>query len=189
MQLQVAVGAGDDPRPRAGQRPRDDRRLFRADLGGMLRRIARRRHGAAGRGSSPPPSRTITRPSPRPATPIAGCCGAASRCTNISATKLHTKLLVLDDIVHIGSSNFDYPQPLSQHGDDAAGRRSGVRRSLMRSYFEHELGDSSAITRGRACARPAACSACAQADRLSFLVTSLDYTVTRRLNFARRSGR
>jgi cardiolipin synthase len=95
------------------------------------------------------------------------------------ATKLHSKLLVMDDVVHIGSSNFDLrslylnmEMMLRVHDPDFA--------IMMRSYFEHELGDSLAITpevyRQRA----------TWLERLKwrfgwFLVTSLDYTVTRRL--------
>ena len=48
--------------------------------------------------------------------------------TNISATKLHSKLLVFDDVVHIGSSNFDIRSLYLNMETDAAGRRRRVRR-------------------------------------------------------------
>ena len=61
-------------------------------------------------------------------------------------TKLHSKLMVLDDVVHIGSSNFDIRSlylnlEMMLRVDDAdfAG--------LMRVYFEGELDDSQPITR------------------------------------------
>ena len=54
-----------------------------APPGAMLRRIGGSA-GAAGRGSSSPPSRTTMRPSPPLATATAGCFAATSRCTNIS---------------------------------------------------------------------------------------------------------
>jgi phosphatidylserine/phosphatidylglycerophosphate/cardiolipin synthase-like enzyme len=100
----AAVAVGVRPaRPAVEPRRRDDRRLFRADLGDAA--ADRAVGGAAGRGSSPPPSRTITRPSPpRAHLPAAQ---ARRRDFEYQPTKLHTKLVVLDDVVHIGSSNFD----------------------------------------------------------------------------------
>jgi cardiolipin synthase len=94
-------------------------------------------------------------------------------------TKLHSKLLVMDDIVHIGSSNFDLRSlylnmEMMLRVQDAAFAR------LMRAYFDQELNDCLEITpalhRSRA----------GWLQRLRwkigwFLVTSLDYTVTRRL--------
>ena len=41
--------------------------------------------------------------------------------------KLHTKLAIVDDVVHIGSSNFDY-RSLYSNGDHAADQGCGVRR-------------------------------------------------------------
>lgn len=96
-------------------------------------------------------------------------------------TKLHSKLLVFDDEVHIGSSNFDFRSlyinlEMMLRVDDAE------FTSLMRLYFEGELDDSQMIT-------PEAWE-----KRLTFvnrikwalsffLVTAVDYTVSRRLNF------
>lgn len=96
-------------------------------------------------------------------------------------TKLHTKLLVFDDEVHIGSSNFDIRSlylnlEMMLRVDDAE------FTSLMRVYFEGELDDSLQITRAAWDKR------CTFLNRLKwglsfFLVTAVDYTVTRRLNF------
>ena len=96
-------------------------------------------------------------------------------------TKLHTKLLVFDDEVHIGSSNFDIRSlylnlEMMLRVDDAE------FTSLMRLYFEGELDDSLRIT------REAWNKRCTFLNRLRwglsfFLVTAVDYTVTRRLNF------
>jgi cardiolipin synthase len=92
-------------------------------------------------------------------------------------TRLHSKLLVMDDVVHVGSSNFDLrslylnmEMMLRVHDPDFA--------IMMRSYFEHELGNS----------RPITADVLRQAGWLQrlrwrigwFLVTSLDYTITRR---------
>ena len=91
--------------------------------------------------------------------------------------KLHSKLLVMDDVVHVGSSNFDLrslylnlEMMLRVHDPDFA--------IMMRSYFEHELGTSAEFT----------AETLKQAGWLQrlrwriswFLVTSLDYTITRR---------
>jgi cardiolipin synthase len=95
------------------------------------------------------------------------------------ATKLHSKLLVMDDVVHIGSSNFDL-RSLYLNMEMMLRVQDPDFAIMMRSYFEHELGDSLEITpevyRQRA----------TWLHRLKwrigwFLVTSLDYTVTRRL--------
>ena len=96
-------------------------------------------------------------------------------------TKLHTKLLVFDDEVHIGSSNFDIRSlylnlEMMLRVDDAE------FTSLMRLYFEGELDDSQQVT------REAWEKRCTFLNRLKwglsfFLVTAVDYTVTRRLNF------
>jgi cardiolipin synthase len=94
-------------------------------------------------------------------------------------TKLHSKLLVMDDIVHIGSSNFDL-RSLYLNMEMMLRVRDPDFAIMMRSYFEHELGDCIEITpevyKERA----------TWLQRLRwrigwFLVTSLDYTVTRRL--------
>ena len=93
-------------------------------------------------------------------------------------TRLHSKLLVMDDVVHIGSSNFDLrslylnmEMMLRVHDPDFA--------IMMRSYFEHEIGHSTQITQE-------AHDKAGWLQRLRwrigwFLVTSFDYTVTRRL--------
>lgn len=95
--------------------------------------------------------------------------------------KLHTKLAIIDDVVHIGSSNFDYRSfyinmEVMLRIDDAG------FAAAMRSYFERELQDckwiSPAVHKRRA----------SPWRRLKwaishFLVNIMDYTVTRRLNF------
>jgi cardiolipin synthase A/B len=96
-------------------------------------------------------------------------------------SKLHTKLLVFDDEVHIGSSNFDIRSlylnlEMMLRVDDLE------FTSMMRLYFEGELDDSLQITRADWDKRRTFL------NRLKwglsfFLVTAVDYTVTRRLNF------
>lgn len=97
------------------------------------------------------------------------------------AQRLHTKLVVIDDIVHIGSANFDfrsfYINLEIMLRIEHAGFAAQVRR-----YVEREIADSERITtdlhkrRGTLWRR-------FQWTVSHWLVTTMDYTVTRRLNF------
>ena len=96
-------------------------------------------------------------------------------------TKLHTKLVLLDDVVHIGSANLDIRSlylnmELMLRVDD---RRFAA---AMRRYFESELEQSLAITPQLQKKRATWLNRARWALSF-FLVTSLDYGVTRRLNF------
>jgi cardiolipin synthase len=96
-------------------------------------------------------------------------------------TKLHSKLLVMDDVVQIGSSNFDIRSlylnlELMLRVDDAE------FAGLMRQYFEGEISDSLPITPELHAKRATLANRVKWALSF-FLVTSADYTVTRRLNF------
>ncbi|MFL6743643.1 MAG: phospholipase D-like domain-containing protein [Sphingomicrobium sp.] len=96
-------------------------------------------------------------------------------------TKLHSKLLIMDDVVHVGSSNFDlrslYLNMEIMLRIEDAGFAAGVR-----GYFERELADSKWITPElhRRRANPWRRIKWALSH---FLVNVMDYTVTRRLNF------
>jgi cardiolipin synthase A/B len=97
------------------------------------------------------------------------------------ATKLHTKLVVLDDVVHIGSSNLDIRSlylnmELMLRVDD------GDFAQMMRTYFEGELEQCVRITPELQKRRATLLNRIRWAVSF-FLVTSLDYGVTRRLNF------
>jgi cardiolipin synthase len=95
--------------------------------------------------------------------------------------KLHTKLAIVDDVVHIGSSNFDY-RSLYINMEIMLRIKDAGFASAMRGYFERELADGTWIT-------PALHKRRSNPWRrlkwaLShFLVNVMDYTVTRRLNF------
>ena len=96
-------------------------------------------------------------------------------------TKLHTKLLVFDDEVHVGSSNFDIRSlylnmEMMLRVDDAE------FTSLMRLYFEGELDDSTRIT-PEAWAKQRTLANRIKWALSFFMVTVVDYSVTRRLNF------
>lgn len=95
--------------------------------------------------------------------------------------KLHTKLAVVDDVVYVGSSNFDY-RSLYINLEVMLRIRDAGFAARMRSYFERELAESKWIT-------PELHKKRANLWRrlrwaLShYLVNIMDYTVTRRLNF------
>lgn len=98
-----------------------------------------------------------------------------------ASTKLHTKLVVLDDVVHIGSANLDIRSlylnmELMLRIDDARFAKA------MRAYVEGELKQSLAITPQLHRKRATLLNRARWALSF-FLVTSLDYGVTRRLNF------
>ncbi|MEA1072587.1 phosphatidylserine/phosphatidylglycerophosphate/cardiolipin synthase family protein [Sphingomonas sp. LY160] len=100
-----------------------------------------------------------------------------------SPTKLHSKLVVLDNIVHIGSSNFDIRSlylnlEMMLRVDDAAFAK------MMRGYFEGEKANSERITPALHRQRSGFLTRIVRAISF-FLVTSADYTLTRRLNFRR----
>jgi cardiolipin synthase len=97
------------------------------------------------------------------------------------AARLHTKLLILDDVVYIGSANFDF-RSIYINLEIMLRVQDRAFADAMRGYFERELAGSEQITpelhRKRA----------TWLNRLKWmishwLVTSMDYTVTRRLNF------
>ncbi|HEU5482379.1 MAG TPA: phosphatidylserine/phosphatidylglycerophosphate/cardiolipin synthase family protein, partial [Sphingomicrobium sp.] len=95
--------------------------------------------------------------------------------------KLHTKVAIIDDAVHIGSSNFDYRSFYLNLEIMLRVCDAGFA-SAMRGYFDRELQDSQWIT-------PALHKRRANPWRRlkwaisHFLVNVMDYTVTRRLNF------
>jgi len=97
--------------------------------------------------------------------------------------KLHTKLVVLDDIVHLGSSNFDI-RSLYLNLEMMLRIDDPEFAQLMRNYFEQELGQSLPITAELNRKRSSWWTRLVQAISF-FLVTSADYSITRRLNLGR----
>jgi cardiolipin synthase len=95
--------------------------------------------------------------------------------------KLHTKLAIVDDVVHIGSANFDF-RSLYLNLEVMLRIKDAAFADAMRGYFEHELERSRWIS-------PALHKRRANLWRRikwaisHFLVTTMDYNVTRRLNF------
>jgi cardiolipin synthase len=95
--------------------------------------------------------------------------------------KLHTKLAIIDDVVHIGSSNFDY-RSLYLNLEVMLRVQDAAFAAAMRSYFEGEIEDSKWITPALHKKRSSPWRRLKWAIS-HFLVNVMDYTVTRRLNF------
>jgi cardiolipin synthase A/B len=96
-------------------------------------------------------------------------------------TKLHSKLVVMDDLVHIGSSNLDIRSlyinmELMLRVDDP------TFAQMMRGYFEGELAHCIDVSKRLQRRRSTLLNRIRWAVSF-FLVTSFDYGVTRRLNF------
>ena len=95
--------------------------------------------------------------------------------------KLHTKLAIIDDVVYVGSSNFDY-RSLYINLEVMLRVKDATFAEVMRNYFEGEVAASRWITPDlhKKRANPWRRLKWAVSH---FLVNILDYTVTRRLNF------
>ena len=99
------------------------------------------------------------------------------------ATKLHSKLVILDDVVHIGSSNFDI-RSIYLNLEMVLRVDDPKFAMLLRSYFEQELAQCEPITAEVHRKRSSWWTRIIQAISF-FLVTSADYSITRRLNLGR----
>jgi len=97
------------------------------------------------------------------------------------AARLHTKLAIIDNIVYVGSANLDF-RSLYINLEVMLRIEDRGFAEKMRGYFERELSDSLQIT--AELHRQRANTLSRLRWRVShWLVTSMDYTVTRRLNF------
>ncbi|HEU4810313.1 MAG TPA: phosphatidylserine/phosphatidylglycerophosphate/cardiolipin synthase family protein [Sphingomicrobium sp.] len=150
-----------------------------APPGAMLRRIGRL--GRRGR------ARIITAEKSDNNTTIAAARHSYSRLLRrrvevyeYEAAKLHTKLAVVDDVVHIGSSNFDY-RSFYLNLELMVRIHDAEFASAMRRYFERELADCKWITPEVHKRRASPWRRLKWAIS-HFLVNVADYTVTRRLN-------
>jgi len=95
--------------------------------------------------------------------------------------KLHTKLAIIDDIVHIGSSNFDY-RSLYLNLEVMLRIEDAGFAAAMRRYFDGELAQCKWITPALHKRRSSPWRRIKWAIA-HFLVNIMDYRVTRRLNF------
>lgn len=102
-------------------------------------------------------------------------------------TKMHTKLFVIDDVVHIGSANFDIRSmflnlEMMLRIEDAA------FAAHVRAYVDGEIANSLEITPALYKARTGPWTRVRQFVAY-FVMAVLDYNVTRGLNFGRERGR
>lgn len=95
--------------------------------------------------------------------------------------KLHTKLAICDDVVHIGSSNFDY-RSFYINMEVMLRIKDPAFAAAMRGYFEGELADCREITPELYKRRATILRRLKWAISY-FLVNVMDYNLTRRLNF------
>jgi cardiolipin synthase len=96
-------------------------------------------------------------------------------------TKLHSKLLVMDNVVHIGSSNFDL-RSLYLNMEMMLRVEDPAFAAQMRAYIDGEVEDSRRITAAlhrqqRTLFNRLKWGLC------YFIVATMDYNVSRRLNF------
>jgi cardiolipin synthase len=96
-------------------------------------------------------------------------------------TKLHTKLFLVDDIVYIGSSNYDVRSLFLNLEMMLRIEDAGFAASV-RDYVNGELADSERITAAIYKARTSWWMRIKQAAAF-FVMTVLDYHVTKGLNF------
>jgi cardiolipin synthase len=96
-------------------------------------------------------------------------------------TKLHTKLYVIDHIVHIGSANFDM-RSLFINLEIMVRIEDAAFAEHVRGYFEGEMAKSEAITAEINRARSGLWTRIKQFGAY-LLIAVLDYNVSRRLNF------
>jgi cardiolipin synthase len=94
---------------------------------------------------------------------------------------LHTKLYVIDDIVYIGSANFDVRSLYLNLEVMLRVRDAGFAESVRR-FVDHEIADSVRIT-AEDYARSQTLWTRIKGRLSYFLMAVLDYNVSRRLNF------
>jgi cardiolipin synthase len=99
-------------------------------------------------------------------------------------TKLHTKLYVIDDVVHIGSANFDI-RSLYLNLELMLRIEDPAFAAHVRDYVQGEIDDSVQVTAAIHKARTGPWTRFKQMIAY-FVMAVLDYNVTRRLNFGPR---
>lgn len=98
-------------------------------------------------------------------------------------TKLHTKLFVIDQVVYIGSANYDV-RSLFLNLEMMLRIADAGFAAHVREYFDGEVTDCERITPELYAARTSGWIRIKQAGAF-FVMTVLDYNVTRGLNFGR----
>lgn len=103
-----------------------------------------------------------------------------ARIWEFSPCKLHTKLIVLDDTVYLGSANFDM-RSLYLNLEVVLRVRDAGFAERMRAYISHHIAAAEAITPALHARRAGAWNRF-RWNLAWLLVSVVDYTVTRRLN-------
>ncbi|MEG3124454.1 phospholipase D-like domain-containing protein [Sphingomonas sp. GB1N7] len=98
-------------------------------------------------------------------------------------TKLHTKLFVIDSVVYVGSANFDI-RSMFLNLEIMLRIEDTAFADHARAYVEGEIAQSELITKALYKARTTPWRRVKQAAAY-FVITVLDYNVTKRLNFGR----
>ena len=96
-------------------------------------------------------------------------------------TKLHTKLFLIGDVVYIGSANYDI-RSLYLNLEMMLRIEDPVFAAHVRAYVDGEVANSEAITQDLYKARTSPWMRVKQAAAF-FVMTVLDYNITKRLNF------
>ena len=96
-------------------------------------------------------------------------------------TKLHTKLYLIDDVVHIGSANFDM-RSLFLNLEIMMRIKDAAFAAHVRAYFDGETAQSEAITPALHRARSGPWTRVTRFGAY-LLIAVLDYNLSRRLNF------
>jgi cardiolipin synthase len=96
-------------------------------------------------------------------------------------TKLHSKLIVVDDVVHIGSANFDM-RSLYLNLEMMLRIEDAAFADAMRQFIDGEIAQSRRITLEEH-RRQRSWFNRLKWGMAHFIVTTMDYNVTRRLNF------
>lgn len=95
--------------------------------------------------------------------------------------KFHTKLYIADDIVHVGSANFDF-RSIYLNLEMMLRVEDPAFAAAMRAFVDSEIAQSVEITPAVHRSRATWLRRLRWAAS-NFLVTTMDYTVTRRINF------
>ena len=107
--------------------------------------------------------------------------GRGAQIHEFCACKMHTKLVVLDDAVYLGSANFDM-RSLYINLEIMMKVQDAAFADRMREYITHQLEGSRAITPASH-RRNATLWNRVRWNASWFLVSVMDYTISRRFNF------
>ena len=175
----VELGACDPQGhcPRAAAGHDDGLFLARKPHGPPDRCLGAARRCPAGDGRQ---NRTIMPPSVPPARSMTYLLGCGAKVWEFMGCKLHTKLIVVDDTVYFGSANFDM-RSLYVNLELMVRIEDAGLAERMRDFISHQIAASDEIT-PQVNKRRATLFNRIRWNVAWFLVTVVDYNVSRRLN-------